>query len=111
MSRTKLVSYNATIVSKPPKTDNVPINVVANVTTHIKQSEQQVFKERELVKTRGAKDWQQEKCLWDLFIEIVKQLQHSGAENQHTTINEGLLQSNWVGSPNNPATTKLVERN
>jgi hypothetical protein len=50
-----------------------------------------VFKERELVKTRGAKDWQQEKCLWDLFIEIVKQLQHSGAENQHTTINEGLL--------------------
>jgi hypothetical protein len=33
-----------------------------------------VFKERELVKAKGAKDWQQEKCLWDSFIETIRQL-------------------------------------
>jgi hypothetical protein len=38
---------------KPPKTNNVPINeVVVVVTTQSQQSEQQVFKERELVKTK-----------------------------------------------------------
>jgi len=37
MLKTKLVSYNAT-TSKPPKTDNVPINVVATITTHSQQS-------------------------------------------------------------------------
>jgi hypothetical protein len=31
-----------------------------------------VFKERELVKTKRAEDWQQEECLGDLFIEIVR---------------------------------------
>jgi hypothetical protein len=61
-----------------------------------------VFKERELVKAKGAEDWQQEEHLRDLFIETVRQLQHSGAENQPTTINEGSLQSYWAGLPNNP---------
>jgi hypothetical protein len=42
--------------------------------------EQQVFKEREPIKTKGVKKWQQEECLRDFFIEIVKQLQHSGVE-------------------------------
>jgi hypothetical protein len=37
---------------KPPKIDNVPINEVVVVTTQSQQSEQQVFKERELVKTK-----------------------------------------------------------
>jgi hypothetical protein len=53
-----------------------------------------VFKERELVKAKGVEDWQQEECLRDSFIEIVRQLQHSGAENQPITINEGSLQNN-----------------
>ncbi len=53
-----------------------------------------MFKERELVKAKGVEDWQQEECLRDLFIEIVRQLQHSGVENQPTTINEGSLQNN-----------------
>jgi hypothetical protein len=39
-----------------------------------------VFKEKEPIKTKGVKEWQQEKHLQDLFIEIVKQLQHSGAK-------------------------------
>ncbi len=54
MFKTKLVSYNAT-TSKPLKTDNVPINVVATITTHSQQSKQQVFKEKELVKAKGVK--------------------------------------------------------
>ncbi len=55
-----------------------------------------MFKEREPVKAKGAKDWQQEEHLWDSFIETIRQLQHNGAKNQPTTINEGLLQSNWL---------------
>jgi hypothetical protein len=39
-----------------------------------------VFKERELVKTKGVEEWQQEKHLRNFFIEIIKQLQHSGVE-------------------------------
>jgi hypothetical protein len=39
-----------------------------------------VFKEREPVKIKGAKEWQQEKHLRDSFIEIPRQLQHSGAK-------------------------------
>jgi hypothetical protein len=50
-----------------------------------------VFKEREPVKSKGSKDWQQEERLRDLFIETVRQLQHNGTENQPTTINESLL--------------------
>jgi hypothetical protein len=34
MFKTKLVSSNVMITPKPPKTDSVPINVVAIVTTH-----------------------------------------------------------------------------
>jgi hypothetical protein len=37
MLKTKLVNYNAT-TSKPPKINNVPINVVATITTHNQQS-------------------------------------------------------------------------
>jgi hypothetical protein len=33
-----------------------------------------VFKERELVKVKGAKDWQQEERLQYSFIETIKQL-------------------------------------
>jgi hypothetical protein len=33
MFRTKLVSFNATTTFKPPKIDNVLVDVVANVTT------------------------------------------------------------------------------
>jgi hypothetical protein len=44
---------------KPPKTDNVSINVITGVTTCNQQSKQHAFKERELVKAKGAKDWQQ----------------------------------------------------
>jgi hypothetical protein len=58
MFRTKHVSYNATIALKAPKIDNVPINVVAIVTTRIQQSEHKVFKEREPVKTKGVEEWQ-----------------------------------------------------
>jgi len=50
-----------------------------------------VFKEREAFKAKGVEDWQQKEHLKDLFIEIVKQLQHSGVENKPTTINEGSL--------------------
>ncbi len=57
MLKTKLVSYNAT-TSKPPKIDNLPINVVATITTHSQQSKQQVFKEKEPVEAKGVKEWQ-----------------------------------------------------
>jgi len=42
MFRTKLVSSNAMITPKPPKTNNVLINVVVVITTHIQQLEQRV---------------------------------------------------------------------
>ncbi len=69
-----------------------------------------MFKEREPVKSKGSKDWQKEECLWNLYIETVKQLKHNGAKNQPTTINEGLLHI-WVKLPDNPTTTKPIERN
>jgi hypothetical protein len=31
-----------------------------------------VFKEREPIKAKRAEEWQQEKCLWGFFIEIVR---------------------------------------
>ncbi len=50
-----------------------------------------MFKEKELAKTKGVEEWQQEERLQDSFIEIVRQLQHSGAKEQLATINEGSL--------------------
>jgi hypothetical protein len=69
-----------------------------------------VFKERELVKTKGAEEWQQEECLQD-FIKIVRQLQHSRVERRPVIISEGSLQSNWVGLLNNSTMTQLVISN
>jgi len=31
-----------------------------------------VLKEKEVVKTKGTKDWQQEEHLWDSFIETIR---------------------------------------
>ncbi len=58
MFKTKHVSYNAIITPKPSKIDNVLVNVVADVTTRSQQLEQHVFKERELVETKGVEEWQ-----------------------------------------------------
>jgi hypothetical protein len=44
-----------------------------------------------LVKANETKDWQQEEHLQDSFIETIRQLQPSGVEKQHATINEGSL--------------------
>jgi hypothetical protein len=63
MFKIKPVSSNAMTTPKSPKTNNVPINVVVVVTTHNQQSGQQVFKERESVKIKGAKEWQQKEHL------------------------------------------------
>jgi hypothetical protein len=43
---------------KPPQIDNVPINLVTTINIHSQQSKQHVFKEKELVKVKGMKDWQ-----------------------------------------------------
>ncbi len=58
MFKSKLVSSNATTTSKLPRIDNVLINVVVVVTTRNQQLEQQVFKERELVKAKKVEEWQ-----------------------------------------------------
>jgi len=50
----------------------VSITVLTIVTTCSQQSKQHVFKERELVNTKGVKELQQEECLWDFFIAIVR---------------------------------------
>ncbi len=50
-----------------------------------------MFKERESIKAKGVKEWQQEDHRQDFFIEIVRQLQHSGVKKQLATINEGSL--------------------
>jgi hypothetical protein len=57
MFRTKPVCSNAMITPKLPKTNNVLINVVIVITTHIQQLEQHVFKERQLVKTKRIEKW------------------------------------------------------
>jgi len=38
--------------------------VVVVVIIHNQQPEQQVPKEREVVKVKGVKNWQQEECSW-----------------------------------------------
>ncbi len=111
MFKIKLVNFNATTAPKPSKTNNVLINVVASITSHNQQSKQHVFKERESIKAKGAEKWQQEKHLQDSFIKTIRQLQHSWAEKQPTTINESSLQSSWVRLLDNPTTIQLVERN
>jgi hypothetical protein len=70
-----------------------------------------MLKERESVKAKGVKDWQQDEHLRNLYIEIVRQLQHSGARKQPTTINEGSLQSNWARLPNNLTMTQPIKNN
>jgi hypothetical protein len=57
MFKIKHVKSNATLAPKPPKTNNVLVNVVDDVTIHSQQSKQQVFKERELVKTKRVEEW------------------------------------------------------
>ncbi len=52
------------------------------------QLEQHMFKFKKFVKAKGVEDWQQEKCLWDSFIETIKQLQHSGTNKQPIIINQ-----------------------
>jgi hypothetical protein len=56
MFKTKHVTSNATTTPKPPKLGNVLVNMVDVATTHSQQSEQQVLKERELVKDKGVED-------------------------------------------------------
>jgi hypothetical protein len=80
MFNIKLVNSNARTSPKPPKINNVPVNVVAFITTHSQQSKQHEFKKRELVKAKRIEDWQQEEHLQDSFIEMVKQLQHGGTD-------------------------------
>jgi hypothetical protein len=63
MFKIRPISSNAMTTPKSFKTNNVPVNVVNDVTTRNQQLEQQVFKERELVKTEGVEEWQQEECL------------------------------------------------
>ncbi len=52
--------------------DNVSVNLLDVVTTCNQQSKQQVFKEKELIKTKGVEKWQQKKCLQKKFIEIIR---------------------------------------
>jgi hypothetical protein len=72
MFTSKPISYNVMTTPKLPKTNNVPVNVVAIVTIRSQQLKQQMFKERESIKAKGVEDWQQEKGLRNSFIETVK---------------------------------------
>jgi hypothetical protein len=81
MFRTKHVSYNATITFKAPKTDNVPINVIAIVTTHIQESEHKVFKERELVKTKGLKNGNKKNIYEILSLKLLHSYKIMGLKN------------------------------
>ncbi len=70
-----------------------------------------MFKEREPIKTKGVKEWQQEECIQDSSIEIVKELQHSGAKKQPIIINEGSLQNNWARLLDNSTMTQSTVSN
>jgi hypothetical protein len=65
MFNTKHVSFNVTTTPKPPKLDNVPINVVVIIIICNQQLEQQVLKKRKLVKIKGVRDWQQKERFRD----------------------------------------------
>jgi hypothetical protein len=56
MFKTKPINCNVTSTPKPPKHDNVPINMAIVVIIHSQQLKQHMFKEKELVKAKGAKD-------------------------------------------------------
>jgi hypothetical protein len=43
MFKIKLVDSNATTSPKPPKINNVPVNVVSYITIHSQHSKQHVF--------------------------------------------------------------------
>ncbi len=58
MFKTKPISSNVMTTPKPPKIDNVLVNVVAVVTTRNQQLEYQVFEKRKPVKAKKTKDWQ-----------------------------------------------------
>jgi hypothetical protein len=85
MFKTRLISSNATTKPKLFKPNNVLINVIIAITTCSDLLEQHELKERELVKAKGFKYWQQEKCLGDSFIEIVRHLQHGENDKQPIT--------------------------
>ncbi len=55
--KTKHVNSNVATTPKPPKLDNVSVNVVTAITTHSQQLEQQVLKEREPIKAKRTEDW------------------------------------------------------
>jgi hypothetical protein len=46
-----------TIVTKNPKHDNVPMNVVVDVTTRSQIPKQHALRECELVKAKATADW------------------------------------------------------
>jgi hypothetical protein len=65
----------AIVVPKLPKLDNVPINVVAIVTTHSQIPEQQVFRKCEPMKAKKIVDWQTKEKMCDSFVHTIKELQ------------------------------------
>jgi hypothetical protein len=67
-----------------------------------------VLKEKELVKTKGVKEWQQEECIWDSFIETIKHYNIVGLKTN--LLPSGSLQSNWVGLLDNLATTQPMKQ-
>jgi hypothetical protein len=73
MFQTKPFSF-ITITFKPPKLNNVPINVVVVIIICNQQPKQQVLKERELVKAKGVEDWQRGEHVHDSFIKTIRQL-------------------------------------
>jgi hypothetical protein len=111
MFKTRPISSNATTKPKLLKPNNVLINVIIVIATCSDQLEQHELKEREPVKAKGIKYWQQEKCLQDSFIEIVRHLQHGENDKQPTTTTKEPFQSNWVGLFDNSIITQVVGNN
>jgi hypothetical protein len=52
MFRIKLANYNVITTLKPPKTNNVQVNVVVVITICSQQPEHHVFKEKESIKAK-----------------------------------------------------------
>jgi hypothetical protein len=98
MFQTKLTT-TTTIVSKPFKFDNVPINVVAVIMTCNQVLKQQVLKEHELMKAKITIDWHLKKQTCDSFVHIIKELQGNDSISQTPIELNGRHHSHWANLP------------
>jgi hypothetical protein len=60
-----------TIITKPSKLNNVPVNVIVIVMTRSQVREQHVFRKHEPMKSKMTTNWQIERKMHDFFVHTI----------------------------------------